>query len=367
MGEICVFAEEHVGEVSALFLRGMRGRKDTPGKPVQDYFREIFFANPWTSPEFPSLVYFDRGKLAGFLGVLPRQMEFRGRSIRVAVTSQLVVDREQHRGLAALELLRCYLRGPQDLSYCDGVSESVDRLWMSAGAHPARLYSFNWLRVLRPFGTARSFGDRFKGPLKLLGRVVGPGAAPADFLLSKMPHSALRPPRSACISTPMNAEQMYRLMQEVGWREALRPLYDLPAFEWLMAQVAANRPLGDLLMTAVHKPDGELCGYYICQVKRGGHASVLQIGLRRHDHFDQVLGALLRDAWERGACSVKGQAIPSALVSLTNQYCLFRQAQTNVLFKARDPEIANAIFRGDAALSRLDGEFWLRFATETWK
>jgi hypothetical protein len=367
MGEICAFAEEHVGEVSALFLRGMRGRKDAPVKALQDYFREIFFTNPWASPEFPSLVYFDRGKLVGFLGVMPRQMEFRGRKIRVAVTSQLVVDREQHRGLAALELLRRYMRGPQDLSFCDGVSESVDKLWMSAGASPSRLYSFNWLRMLRPFGTGRSFADRLHGPLRIVGRAISAAAGPADFLVSKLPHPALRPPRSECVSTELNADEMYRLMQEVGWREALRPSYQLSDFQWLMAQVALNRPLGDLRMTAVHQPDGDLCGYHICLVQRGGHATALQIGVRRHDLFDKVLGALFRDVWQHGASSVKGQAIPWALVNLTEHYCLFRQPNTSVLFQARDPEIQNAIFRGDAALSRLDGEYCLRFATEAWR
>lgn len=366
MGQICAFAEEHAGEVSALFLRGMRGQTRPPGKPLQDYFREIFFANPWVSPDCPSLVYFDGDKMVGFLGVIPRDMEFSGRRIRVAVTSQLIVDRQQHRGFAAMELLRRFLRGPQDLSFCDGVSEQASRIWLSAGAQAARLYSFNWLRMLRPFGTARSFGDRIDGPLGVFGRAAAATAAPLDFLLSKLPHPALRPPNSRCTSTPLSADELYKCMQEVGWRETLKPSYDAQSFRWMMSQVASNRSAGDLLMTAVHDAAGNLCGYYICQAKRGGHAQLLQIGVRRRDQFDDVLGALFRDAWRHGACTVKGQAIPTALVNLTNQYCLFRQAHTSVLFQAKDPAITEAIFRGDAALSRLDGEWWLRFATEAW-
>ena len=366
MGEICAFTEEHVAEVSALFLRGMRGSREAPPERLQDYFREIFFGNPWASPEFPSLVYFDRGKLVGFLGVLPREMEFGGRRIRVAVTSQFVVDREQYQGFAAIEMLRRYLRGPQDLSFCDGVGEGVDRLWTFAGAQASRLYSFNWLRVLRPAGTARSFGGRLEGPLGRFVRAASVAAAPLDFLAAKLPHPALRPPRSECASTTLSVDELYRTMQEVGWREALKPCYDLASFRWLMSQVAANRTAGDLLLTAVHAPSGDLCGYYICQVQPGGAASVMQIGVRRHDQFDNVAGALFRDAWQHGASSVKGQAIPYALVNLTNHYCLFRQANTSVLFQARDSAIGEAILRGDAALSRLDGECWLRFATEKW-
>lgn len=342
------------------FCAACWGARESP-QPLLDYFREIFFRSPFASAEHPSLVYLDQGKLVGFLGVLARDMEFRGQRIKAAVTSQLIVDRARHRGFAAIEMLRRFLRGPQDLSFTDGAGGPVHLLWSSAGAQPSRLYSFNWARPLRPFGMVGSFGARM-GPL---GKVAGVAAAPLDFLASRLPLPALRPPRSECVSTPLNSSEMYRCMLEVGWREALKPCHQLSSFEWLMAQTAAN-PIGELSMTAVHKQDGELCGYYICQVKRGGAASVLQIGTRRHDQFDQVLGALFRDAWERGATFVKGQAIPSALVNLTDHYCLFRQAHTCVVFQARDPRLENAILRGDAALSRLDGECWLRFATEKW-
>jgi hypothetical protein len=366
MGEIRPFGQEHLADVCALFLRGMRGRAERPTSALQDYFRDIFFANPWVSPEFPSLLYFDNGKLIGFLGVLPREMDFRGRKIRVAVTSQLVVDRQQHRGFAGIELLRHFLRGPQDLSFCDGVSEQAHRIWVGLGAQAARLYSFNWLRILRPFGTARNFGARIEGVLGMLGRTAAAGAAPLDFLISKLPHPALSPASSKCISTKLNVDGLYECIEEVGWRESLKPSYDLPSFRWLIGQVASNCSAGELLTAAVQDPAGNLCGYYICQAKRGGHASVLQIGVRRHDLFDNVLGALFRDVWEYGSSFVKGQAIPFALVYLTNQYCLFRQAHTCVLFQAKDSAIADAILRGDAALSRLDGECWLRFAADPW-
>ena len=368
MGEICPFTEEDLTAVSGLYLQGMRGRSNAPGRPLQDYFREIFFANPWASPEFPSLVYRDRGKPVGFLGVIPRRMEFCGRRISVAVATQFTMDREQHRGFGAMELLRCFLRGPQDLSFTDGAGGSGT--WASGrlpGMACFRLYSFNWLRILGPPENWRAaLAIESKDRWGCWGEVAAARAAPLDFLISKLPHPSLRPPRSACASTPLSAEDLYRCMQEVGWREALKPSYDLPSFQWLMSQVASNRALGDILMAAVHNSAGDLCGYYVCQVKRGGHASVLQIGVRRRDHFDDVLSALFRDAWQRGASSVKGQAIPSALVNLTNQYCLFRQAHTCVLFQAKDPAISDSILRGDAALSRLDGECWLRFSTEPW-
>ena len=366
MGEIRAFAEEHVPEVSALFLRELRGRSDPPPPPLQEYFREIFFANPWISPDIPSWVYWDRGKLCGFLGVLPRTMEFQGRRIRVAVTSQFAVDRKWHRGMAAVELMRRYLAGPQDLSFCDGVTGAVDKIWVACGATRSYLYSFNWLRALRPLGTARIFGSRATGALGGASKMASALATPIDTALSRIPHAAFRPPRSESVSTPLSVADLFSAMHETGWREPLCPRYDLASFEWLMHQVAANRPAGELSMASVSTAAGDLCGYYILQTRRGHQATLLQMGLRRHDYFDRVFTAVLRDAWERKAVAVKGQAMPASLVNLTHHYCLFRQAQTNVLFHSREAAIGNAILRGDAAISRLDGEFWARFATEPW-
>jgi hypothetical protein len=366
MGEIRAFAEEHVPDAAALFLKTMRGRKGPAGQALQDYFREILLRNPWVSADLPSLVYFDRGKLVGFLGVVPRPMEFRGRTIRLAAFSQFMVDREQYRGPAALELLRRLFESPHDLCMTDGAGESTHVLWKAAGGQAAQLYSFNWLRMLRPIASARSFLDRTTGAVRWLGGATLAAAAPLDFLLAKLPHDAFRPPQTSYISRPVAAGELFDCIQRVGWREPLKPSYDLSSFKWLMSQAASARLFGELRMAAVSTPDGDLCGWYVYYANRGGPSSLLQIGSRRRDLFDGVLTALFRDAWQQGSSSVKGQAIPAFLVNLTAHYCLFRQANTSVLVQSRDPALVDAILRGQAALSRLDSDSWMRFAGEPW-
>jgi hypothetical protein len=141
----------------------------------------------------------------------------------------------------------------------------------------------------------------------------------------------------------------------------LKPFYEASSFGWLMAQAAAARSRGDLSMAAVLATDGDLCGWYVFYAKRGGPATLLQIGVRRRDQFNGVFAALLGDAWGRGSSAVKGHAIPPFLVNLTQQFCLFRQASTCVLFQSRDRDLADTIFHGRAALTGLDGERWLDF------
>ena len=363
MGEIRAFLPEHVPAVADLHLKVMRGRPARAGKALEAYFHLMFFESPWVSEEFPSMVYMDKGQLVGFLGVIPRTMEFNGKPIRVAVGAQYMVDRERHRGLAGLELRRRFFEGPQDLSFEDGAGEGNHIVWTAAGGLAAQLYSFNWLRALRPLGTVRSFIGRAEGAARWAGRAGLIAASPIDFLVSKVPHSPFGVPSSPCSSRQVDVDAFFERIQAMGWRETLKPAYDLPSFRWLMSQIAVGDAGERLRMACVDASNGDPCGWYAYTLHPDGAASLLQIGVRRRDQFDAVLLALFRDAWQQGAAFVKGQAIPQFLVNLTNRQCLFRQANTNVLFHSRDPELADAILRGKAALSRLDGESWMRFGS----
>ena len=365
MGEILTLTEDHIIGVANLYMRSMRGQKRPAGERLRQYFTDILLNNPWVCEDIPSLVYLDRGSVAGFMGVVPRPMEFQGRAIRVAATTQFMVDRD-HRGPAAIALLSRLFKGPQELAYGDGASEDAHRIYTGVGGHPAQLYSFNWLRPLRPLLTAREYLDRGSAGSRLAGRLVSAAAVPVEYLLSKMPQELFRMPESPLESRKVDSDGLLQCIQEIGWKEPLKPVYEPAAFRWLMSQTAVSGPLGDLQMTTVHEPDGAPAGWHVYWAKPGGPAQVLQIGVRRPNQFDNVLLALFRDSWKLGASSVKGQSIPRYLVNLTNQNCLFRLPNTAVVFHSRDAQLVNTLYRGQAALSRLDGECWMHFSDQTW-
>src|SRR5438105_2704562 len=160
MGEIQTFGEEHATGVAALYFKAMRGKPNPPGQRLAQYLREILLSNPWVEPGISSLVYLEKGKIVGNLGVVPRRMDFRGHPITVAVTTQFMVDPDYRRGSAAVQLLRSFFQGPQDMSWTDGAAEEVNGIWTALGGFTAPLYAFNWIRILRPFGTARIGLDR---------------------------------------------------------------------------------------------------------------------------------------------------------------------------------------------------------------
>ena len=369
MNEIRSFTAADAVDVADLYLKVMRGQNRPSGPALQRYFCEMLLENPWASPDVPSLVYLSAGKIVGFLGVIPRWMTFSGRRIRVAVTSQFMIDPAHRRGLPAVALLKRLFAGPQDLSYTDGAAEATHIVWAASGGSPARLYSFNWIRPLRPLATAQTFFQRapgwswLKGASRSITRI-------GDATVSRLV-PAIRPRESRLKSRPVSPEELFDCVQEIGWREPLHPAYEPASFKWLLShtertQISASRD--DLRLAVVRDPASDtVCGWYVYIIEQdGGPASLMQIGVRRRDNFDEVFGALVNDAWNAGASLLKGQTIPQYGVNLSEQGCLFRQMNTSVLFQTRDPMIEAAIFKGHAAFSRLDGESWMHFSSEEW-
>ena len=77
--------------------------------------------------------------------------------------------------------------------------------------------------------------------------------------------------------------------------------------------------------------------------------------------YERVLRRLLVDAWRHGATAVRGRVDPSFARELSNQHCWCRWDGAWTLAYSRDPAIMAALHKGDAFLSRLDGEWWLGF------
>jgi hypothetical protein len=84
---------------------------------------------------------------------------------------------------------------------------------------------------------------------------------------------------------------------------------------------------------------------------------VLQIAATSTE-IDFVLTQLLHRASARGATGVYGRVEPRLVGPLSVGRSFLRFSEGRMLVSARDPELANAVIRGDALLTRLDGEWW---------
>lgn len=305
------------------------------------YLERTFWANPWRDDELPSLVYEDsRGRVGGFLGVIPRPMVFRGQPLRAAVATQLMVAPE-YRGLVGLRLVRAYRSGVQDLSLSDTANDAARRLWQSVGGAVAVAHSVEWECALRP---------RWVAALpRPLARAVGK-AVPKPSELARL---------DGCATDPLDAATMAAAAPQLLQEYTLRPRYEDGTFGWLLGQLAQKRQFGGLEGALVRKGHTAL-GWFLYCLDGNGQGQVVQVVSRAADR-SLVLAHLFDHARRRGAWTLAGRLAPEFMPALATLSCRLRPGAPWVLVDAARPEVLLAIAHGAAFLSRLDAEWWLSF------
>jgi hypothetical protein len=360
MATIRAFAEDDVPAVAALFARVYPQHGWSSQAACESYFREMLFENPWRDPELPSWIAEKDGCIAGFQVVMPRPMQFGGRPIRVAVSCQLMVDPDQRHSLTALQLVQACLSGPQDLTLADGSSAKARRMWVGIGGTAPPVYSLHWTRPLRPARYALSLLEGRAGFPHLLALATRPPCALVDALATRLRPNRFLREETGLVEEALDPATMLAQLPEILRSYALQPVYDARSLAWLLGQTARKTRHGTLRARAVRDSERRLVGWYLYYVLEGGMSEVVQIAAL-DGSFERVLQRLLADAWRQGAAAVRGRVDPRYVQELSDRHCWFRWDNTWTLVHSRLPELMAAIHSGDAFLSRLEGEWWLRF------
>ena len=159
--------------------------------------------------------------------------------------------------------------------------------------------------------------------------------------------------------TPLDAAMLCRLMQEQK-QFTLRPEYDAASLEWLLEQALSKRGSGELQSAIMRDRAGAAAGWFLYYLNEGV-SQVLQLGARR-GALPAMLEHLAHHAWRRGARALEGRMEPNLAAALRGKRVLMRNRAIWTLLHARDQSLLVPFLRGDAFFSRLDGEWWMRFA-----
>jgi hypothetical protein len=119
-----------------------------------------------------------------------------------------------------------------------------------------------------------------------------------------------------------------------------------------------NKHRGTFKAYAAYKDGKECVGAYAYYLSEKHIVEVMLIAARR-DSRDKVLQLLLYEAGKEKVLCIWGRNEPKYLHCLWDNNCLLKRGSW-VLFHTNKPELANVIHRGDAFLSSLEGELWLR-------
>ena len=357
MAVVRPFAPGDIPSAVQLFSRVYPATRWVSQSECEAYFHHIFFANPWADRELPAWVAMDGARAVGFIGVMPRPMRLRGKALRAAVVTQLMVEQDKRHGMVAAQLLRRALAGPQDLTISDGANETSRKMWEALGGLTSTLYSLQWRRLLRPL---QSTLQRVTSPH---GRAAAILATPVAFLADAYAayYRSLRRP-SALTEEPLQTATLLDGLKGLERRFALTPQYDVQSLEWLLGEARAKRRHGELQSRVLRDGSGAIAGWYLYYVN-GGTSKVLQLHAQEGAER-AVLDHLFQDAWRRGSAAIEGRMEPRLARFLGERHCLFHSTSMYALIQARQAETLAALARGDAFFSRLEGEWWMRFNGE---
>ena len=348
MGRMRPLREHDIGQVAHLHQEvfGIAG-DDSIADRYTRYFMSTFLCS---RRQFDSIVYEeDDGRITGFLGVVSREFTMEDKHVRGALSTQLVVHPEARRRLIGLMLMRQFLLGPQDFSFTDEANEGSRKMWETLGGSASPLYSTHWSAPVRPVRFVLSH----KGLPANLPAKFGLAAAWAfDTAFLRAQKMRLKRDTAAFDVKFLDADSLAAIVtRQTGF--LLKPLYDVKSLEEYLDHPARSILLRDCA--------GEIAGWYIYHLDDNKHGEVLQIGCRK-DNARDVVAHLFENASRNGASVLYGRLEPHFSDAIADHLSILSRRQHTMLVHSRDPKIIDAIHSGKAFLSRLDGEWGVRFS-----
>ena len=357
MSSIRPFEPHDISQVAALHQQvfGVAPSPDVASR-YQTYFTDKFI-DPVRNGALPSLVFEDNGEIAGFIGVATRWFVFGRLRIRVAVSTQFIVDPKARAKLVAVALLRDFLNGPQDLSFTDEANETSRRLWEKLGGSTSPLYSQHWIAPLRPTNLLLS---KSRSRLGAVVNLAEPVADAIDGIASLLPLRGKHRPLADLHTEPLDLDALVNIVSHPLDGMTLHPEYEAASLARMLDDAAQPKQDWNLQRVLLRADNGRVVGWYLYSLNRQGNAEALQVGYG-DGHRAEVIDHLFNHARLNGAASLAGRLEPHMGKALANQVCLLYRREYCMLVHSRDAQVLGAIHSGKAFISRLDGEWCLRF------
>ena len=351
-GLVRPFRRGDIAAVVELRRQVFQRSEHETAEALAEYLEQVFFDAPWVAADLPSLVYEQDGEIAGFLGVIPRRFHLRGRSLRAAVATQLLV-RAGLSGLPGLRLARAFIDGPQDLSLSDTANDAARTLWERIGGLVSLPYSLAWTLPLQP--ARHRAGSTASGVLRRVVAYLGRPVTAAMDTFHRLP-----PLQAGDVAEPLRLPEHLPELDRVFATWDLSPEYDSETLSWLRAHLSRKSHYGALEQVLVRDRVGEVVGWFLYCRNAGGVAQVAQLGCRAAD-YPRVISQLAHHARRRRVVALAGRLDPPALGALAACGATFTRQGPWMLLRSPHPEVLDAVQRGGALISRLEGEWWLGF------
>lgn len=340
----------------ALYLRVFGPPPSGGAAEATAYLERLLFAHPWVADDLPSLVFEDAGgEPAGLLGVVPRPVERRGHRLRLAIGHHFMVAPEVRGTLASVQLMRAFLKGPQDIAILEACTP-WRKLWEALGGSVALLPGLKWTHVFAP---CRAAVGLVASRWPLARRLLRP-AALADRLAARVSPQWRPEPAAPLVARPLDAVSLSTTGQAIR-RTAARAVLDEAAAAWLLDHLAAKTHRGRLVGATLWHESGEPAGWYLYYLKPLGRSHVVAIDAAA-DHIEAVFAHMVAHARAHGVGALAGQIDKALLGVAAIAAGLIQQPVDSwQLVHALAPDLLNDVHSGHFPLSRLESDWWMTY------
>jgi len=356
MSGIRAFQREDIPQVVELFGTAFvqSGKSVPPG--LDTYFQRVFLENPLSEDDLPSFVYLDASEsIVGFVGVQPKRLLLRGRSLRAAVATKLMVAPAARGSVAAARLLSRAFAGPQDVLLSDLSNDAGRRIWEALGGVTVLPLSLQWQRPVRPARHTLSW-LRARGVPGVITRGLRPLSSIADAVVARFGTGPSRDAFAGYTTDDLPLDVWVTHLGALCSDRTLRPEYDERSLRWILNVAQRNEPGRPLRRRLVRDPQGEIVGWFLYYLGPGAESEVLHL-LARKGAAAAVFDALLADARSGGTVMLSGRLEPRMVKEMSERHCYFRHTGHWALAHSKQPDVLHALLNGSAFLSRLEGEW----------
>ena len=354
-------AEADIPQIVELYWRYMRQREGSPPADLRQLFHKLYFENPWLDSAYPSLVYEGKsGEVIGFLGIVPRKMSMCGEPVLVGFGGNFIVQPGTRSQLAGPRLLGTYLRANYDVWQTDSANDISRTLLERIGFRTIPALNLHWVRPLRPnqygmYLLTRGMTGAMASFLKGASR---PFCSVGDTLASRIPVSPFRQVEPRLRGSELDVETLLQCLSEFRKGYSYWAEYDVNSLTWLLNFMDRNTARGRLRKVVVRDKNDKIVGWYMYYVKPGSIGEVVQVGGEKKFAKD-ILHHFFHDAWQQGVIGLHGVLDRRWIADFSDMGCLFTcRGGWNVAF-SRNSTLLDLLERGDAFVTRLDGEWCL--------
>lgn len=335
------------------FPRSSESTVDQLRKSMMD----LFFDNGALLPNVSPIVSRSaNGTVSGFLGVISKTFRYQNKEVVLANCHHLMATEEARNHLIPMRLLQHFIKGPQDVSFSDGSSESTRLLWKRLDGEVVACESIYYKIPLRPLSFVAGF--LLKSHQNWMAGSIRTIANGTDTIASKARLPLFHRKDAGIETVPLTSDVMCALMKKLRPYYRLFPQHTPHEIDRLIRILEEETRYGKLQKVVLLDHQKEAFGWFIYYAQKGGICEIIQ-AVCLPGKETELFRSLTRHAYDAGGVELSGRLMNSQFQTPFTKQSISLPGRMWTLMKSDNVELKHTIQSGKAFITRLEGDLWV--------